>query len=545
MTSRLVALMTSILVLCLAAFALIMSHYQRRVMDEVSRIVAEMGRATVRTLNVSMLGTHPRGESPEAMVSRWVGSVTARSGKPGSDAVAGEVESSTSAGPGKPNHTVIWFFSDGEAPRRVELSEDAAGEEQRVALRHIVEELNLASAPGSTAATQHFRFRTEDVRTVAGPGGLMLRIPAPIGGDPKQPGHEAPEEPVIARSPVTPAGGAVELKVPLGELQALARGTRQKSLLLFVSVLVVGSGLAAGFAHRFTLPARRLDAGIRRLSAGDIGVEVEVRGDDEMARLGKAFNEMAAELAKSREREREMARREKLAALGRLAAGVAHDVRNPLHSIGLTVQHLQETCRPERDDARREFDHATTLIRGEIKRLDQLIANFLGFATARAGERSALSVRELFSEVARLVEREAARRQARLEVAVAPDVPAIAVDAAAMRSAVLNLVLNSLEAVSEGGRVTLSARREGEGVVAEVSDDGRGIPEEDRERVFEYGFTTRGDGHGLGLAMVHQVVVEDHGGSVSLESQAGVGTTVTMRLPAASGVEPMPRGSAA
>ena len=104
---------------------------------------------------------------------------------------------------------------------------------------------------------------------------------------------------------------------------------------------------------------------------------------------------------------------------------------------------------------------------------------------------------------------------------------------ASIRSSILNLVLNSFEAMTEGGSVRLTVRPGDGEVVLEVADTGPGIPEEDQERVFDFAYTTRQDGNGLGLAMVHQVVVEDHGGRVSLESRAGEGTRVQLALPVA------------
>jgi signal transduction histidine kinase len=327
----------------------------------------------------------------------------------------------------------------------------------------------------------------------------------------------------------------IRLPIPVQEYDSLFASVRKRSLYLFLGVFAVGTVLSAGLASRFTRPIRRLDAGIRRLSAGDLEVQVPARGADEIARLGTAFNDMTRSLRANRQRSREMVRREKHSALGRLAAGVAHDIRNPLHSIGLTLQHLRETCRPEADESAEEFDRSLDVIRGEIRRLDQLVGNFLRFAKSEARERHEVDLRDLLTETARLVRKEAEWRRVDVVLDLDESAPMIEADGEALRSSILNLVLNSFEAMPDGGRLQLSLRTgEGEAVL-EVADTGEGIPEQDQDRVFDFAFTTKEGGNGLGLAMVYQCVVEDHGGQVSLKSEPGGGTRVRMVLPLRNG----------
>ncbi|MBK6942332.1 MAG: HAMP domain-containing protein [Planctomycetes bacterium] len=322
----------------------------------------------------------------------------------------------------------------------------------------------------------------------------------------------------------------VHFEVP-GEFDSIFRAAQQKSLWWFVGVLAVGTVLSAGLARRFTRPIRDLDVALRRLSDGDLDVTVDVNGKHEVGRLQTAFNAMARRLAKSREIEKELHRREKLSALGRLAAGVAHDVRNPLHSIQLTLDHLGDAARPRDASPAHEFDRGVRLIRGEIERLDRLVENFLCFARADGRRAETVDLGALLADVANFVAKEAQRRGLVIAVEAETRGLELAANPESLRSALLNLVLNGFEAMSPGGTLTLRARTEGDAVVVEVEDTGRGIAPEDQERVFEFGFTTRADGHGLGLAMVHQVVVEEHGGRVGLASSPGVGTRVRIELP--------------
>jgi len=432
MTVRLIALMSLVLLLSLAAFALLMASHHTAVMKEVTHTISVVGRATLRTF-----------ELPDFT---------------GADGDGGTAE------------------------------------------RAIV-------------------IRVEDVRAEVDPAhGTLLRIPTI--GESEQDRMEWTEE--------------IVLPIPTGEFHGLFAAFRTRTLILFLGVLLVGTVLSASLAARFTRPIRRLDAGIRRLTGGDLEVEVEATGGDEMGRLGRAFNEMTRRLRASRDREREVKRREQLSALGRLAAGVAHDVRNPLHSIGLTLQHLQEAAPPEDPGRRQEFERSIGIIREEISRLDGLVENFLQFARTDRRAKVAIDLGQLLRETLRLVEREAERRGVRIEVVAPGAVPPVPGEVESIRSSILNLILNSFEAMESGGTLTLTIRGADREVELEVADTGHGIPAEDQDRVFEFAYTTREGGHGLGLAMVHQVVVEDHGGRVALESRPGEGTCVRLGFPLAA-----------
>lgn len=311
---------------------------------------------------------------------------------------------------------------------------------------------------------------------------------------------------------------------------AVFEALRGRMWALFAVVALVGTLLSAGLARRFTRPVRDLDTAIRRLSRDDLDVQVEVTGGGEVGRLTTAFNEMARRLRIARERSRELTRRERLSALGRLAAGVAHDVRNPLHSINLSLQHLQETCRPG-DPSGQEFDRTVGIIRGEIRRLDGLVSNFLRFARTGAGDRRAISVDHLLQETGDVVAKEALARGVLVRVFADSQGAVVLAEGESLRSALLNLVLNSFEATPKGGVISLRSRLVGGVVTLEVADTGAGIPAEDREQIFDFGFTSREDGHGLGLAMVHEIVVEENDGRIEVESEEGVGTTIRIELP--------------
>jgi signal transduction histidine kinase len=492
MTLRLVGLMSLVLLLCLASFGLLMGHYQDQVMEEVTRTVSAVGRATLRTLEVTDL-TRGETKAEEIVDSRM--------------------------------HALVWAFASGDAPG----ADPAAGEGTVRFETEPVADLGDECPVEGPAMALRFAIDVEEVHAETDParGGVVLKIPklTPAAGGAGREGAPPEGAAYFARRE------EIHLPIPVAHYAALFDAMRDRSLVLFVGVFAVGTALSAGLATHFTRPVRRLDSALRRLSDGDLDVSVPVEGRDEVGRLSRAFNEMARRLRGNRDRARALVRREKLSALGRLAAGVAHDVRNPLHSIGLTLQNLSEIARPARAEDREEFERSLAIIRGEIRRLDDLVGSFLRFARSERRERAPADLGEMLHEIARLVHKEAERRGVTVEVRVEDGVPAAVVDAEALRSAVLNLVLNSLEAMPDGGSLALALSRQAGDLVVEVADTGRGIPEEDRERVFEFAYTTREAGTGLGLAMVHHSVVEEHGGRVELDSRAGEGTRVRLALP--------------
>jgi signal transduction histidine kinase len=474
MTLRLVGLMSLVLLLCLASFGLLMSRYQDEVMEEVTRTVSAVGRATLRTLEAAE-GAVEGGEDLRAFVWTHVGE--------GSSIVRHE--------------------------QRLEQITSVEGE-------------CLEEGPLSAMS---FVIDVEEVHAETDPSrGVVLKIPKLTPETPAS----LPGTRVLARRE------EIHLPIPVGHYAALFDAMRGRSLALFVGVFVLGTALSTGLATHFTRPVRRLDAALRRLSEGDLDVSVPVSGRDEIGRLSRAFNDMALRLRRDRDRARDHVRREKLSALGRLAAGVAHDVRNPLHSIGLTLQNLSEIARPARPEDTEEFESSLAIIRAEIRRLDDLVGSFLRFAKSERRERAPADLGELLRETVRLVQKEAQRRGVEIDLDLEEGVPPAVVDAEALRSAVLNLVLNGFEAMAEGGRLALALSRAGEGVAIEVADTGRGIPQEDRERVFDFAYTTREGGTGLGLAMVHHSIVEEHGGRVELLDREGGGTRVRLLLPLAS-----------
>ena len=234
----------------------------------------------------------------------------------------------------------------------------------------------------------------------------------------------------------------------------------------------------------------------------------------------------------------EMSRR--LSASGRVTGGVAHEVKNPINAIVLHLQLLQNKLSLPDPDTRRHMD----IIGSEIHRLDRVVQTLVDFMRARELHLVEVDLRRLLDEVALLAGPESEHLGVTIEQDMPPEPLPIKADLDFMKQALLNVVINGVQAMPHGGVLTISARQDKDVVVAEIRDRGTGIPREVQEKIFELYFTTKKEGNGIGLAQTYQIL-QWHYGSVEFESTEGEGTTFRFRIPlATSSLRPEQRGSA-
>jgi signal transduction histidine kinase len=324
----------------------------------------------------------------------------------------------------------------------------------------------------------------------------------------------------------------------VGTARRLALGVAAVAL-LWIAI----SYLAAGFlVQRFTRPLRELVTAAHRLGEGE-SVQISGKGDAEVEDLVAAFNRMAARLRERREERtkliaslnerveeatREVLRADRLATLGGIASGFAHEVGNSLHVIGGYAAVIQREL-PEGHGNRGDVE----AIRREVTRAGALLHRFLFFARARAVHSELQPLDPILREVVEVVGPAAATAQVKTQLELAPTLPRVRADAELLRQAFLNLCVNAIEAMKgSGGELTVRARREDGKLVAEFQDTGPGIDAATQARIFEPFFTTKATGTGLGLAIV-RLAVEANGGSVEVASEPGSGARFTVRLPAA------------
>ena len=297
---------------------------------------------------------------------------------------------------------------------------------------------------------------------------------------------------------------------------------------LFVTTLVTGF-----FVWRFTRPVKELSIAARKVAGGDFDVQVESERRDEMGTLASAFNEMTAKLGRARELETQLHQAEKGAVVGRLAAAIAHEIRNPLNYINLTLDHLRSSFAPADPNKRTTFVQLTDQLKTEVARINRHITDFLKYSRPSKLELQDLDIRLEAEDALRLVEVRADECGIETKIVQDDALPLVAGDRESLRSVFTNLVINAVEAIDGfGGSVLIKLSNTGENSVkVEVTDTGRGISPEDISKVFEPYFSTKETGTGLGLAIVKKAI-DDHGGTISVASKQGSGTTFTIILPA-------------
>lgn len=305
-----------------------------------------------------------------------------------------------------------------------------------------------------------------------------------------------------------------------------------RSALYTLTLLLVTTMVTGFFVWRFTRPIKELSVAARDVADGNFEVRVSTKRSDEMGTLASAFNEMTSRLGRTRELESQLHQAEKGAVVGRLAAAIAHEIRNPLNYISLTLDHLRSTYAPTDPEKKKAFVRLTDQLKEEVGRINRHITDFLKYSRPTKLELQAVDVRKEAEDALRLVEARAEESGITTEVTQTEKLPTILADREAIRSVFTNLVINAVEAIDgNGGNVSVVlSSADQNGIKVEVTDTGCGIGSEDIAKVFEPYFSTKETGTGLGLAIVKKAV-EDHGGNISVSSKEGAGTTFTIILP--------------
>lgn len=305
-------------------------------------------------------------------------------------------------------------------------------------------------------------------------------------------------------------------------------------LLYTLAVLLVSSLITLLLVWRFSRPIADLSEAARKVAAGDLSVRV--RGadrNDELGRLADNFNEMAAELERKHDLEAQLQQAEKSAVVGRLGSAIAHEIRNPLNYINLTLDHLRSKFAPDDPERQVTFEKLTSQLKNEVARIDQQISDFLNYSRPAAANLRPVDIRKVVEDSLRIVEAQALENNIKIGTVEHENVPAVLGDPEFLRSVFNNLFINAVQSMGgDGGNLSVKILPAGSMVRIEVADTGNGISQENLSKIFEPYFSTKETGTGLGLAIVHKII-DIHNGSIEVDSKEGEGTKFTVKLPKA------------
>ena len=303
----------------------------------------------------------------------------------------------------------------------------------------------------------------------------------------------------------------------------------------WAAVGVAGGGivlalLLSGWASaRVTRPVELLAHAAQEVAAGDWDVRVDVTGDDELGQLADSFNRMTTELLRQKER---LMQAERVAAWRELARRLAHELKNPLFPLQLTVENMVRAREQGPEQFEEVFRESSRTLLAEISNLKNIIAKFSEFSQMPQPRLRLIQINEVIVGVAQLFQAQLEARSAKItcELQLAPHLEPVRADSELLHRAVSNLVLNAMDAMPQGGVLTLRTQNATGGVTIEVADTGSGLTAEECDQIFTPYYTSKEHGTGLGLAIV-QSIVSDHRGRVRVLSEPGRGATFVIELP--------------
>ena len=323
------------------------------------------------------------------------------------------------------------------------------------------------------------------------------------------------------------------------ELVLLTRQILKIAGAVAAAALFVGLLVSFWISARITKPVEELAEGAREVASGRWDTRIDIRGSDEIGQLATAFNHMTETLAAQKER---LVQTERVAAWRELARRLAHELRNPLFPMQITVENLQKSRKLDAKQFLEVFNESTATLKTELANLNTIVGRFSDFSKMPAPQFVRVNVNEALRNAVRLFEpqfNEVGKPTITPELFLTEPLPDIDADPDLLHRAFQNLVLNALDAMPAGGTLTLRTSEKIGNVRIEVADTGKGLTPEECSRLFTPYYTTKSQGTGLGLAIV-QSVVSDHHGTISVTSDEGRGTTFRIDLPQRQAGRPTP-----
>jgi len=345
------------------------------------------------------------------------------------------------------------------------------------------------------------------------------------------PCHQHPEDKKVL--------GVLDVIISLKEVNnLLASSAWRRTIFTIVMIIVMGAGISYYLYRTITVPVRRLVTGTERVATGELDYQIPITDSTEIGHLAQSFNRMAINL---KEKQQQVVRQEKLASLGQMAAGIVHEINNPLSGIlvyaRLMKKQLAKNNLPA-EDAIKNLDK----IDSEVLRCSRIIRNLLDFSRQTPPKFRKVNMTQVIEEALVVLGHQASLQNIEVVKDYSPDIPEVEADFDQMRQVLNNMFTNSMNAMKDGGKITLrlskaspnALEKSRNTLMIEVTDTGYGIPPENIEMLFTPFFTTKdkGEGVGLGLAVVYGIV-QRHNGRIEVTSEVGKGSKFTIYLRAA------------
>lgn len=327
--------------------------------------------------------------------------------------------------------------------------------------------------------------------------------------------------------------GYVHLTINAEDFSVFMRTSVIRRMVAASIVLIIGLVLSVFLARRYTKPIEEVVSAARSVARGDLTKELITKRKDEIGELAGGFNYMVGKLRQERELSERLRKAEHMASIGQFSSSIAHEIKNPLNFISLSIDHMREKYRPPTREEQEKFDSLIQNIKKELQRVSRFSESFLEYSRPLELSLRMTDMGGLLEGVLELVSARAVKEN----VSVERQYEAMAelnVDPEFIKTCLYNIILNAFEAMPGGGTLRVITKSEAGKFIVSIEDTGKGISAEKAKRVFEPFFSTKERGLGLGLALTKRVI-EEHGGKVQFKSSEDKGTAVTLILPGRTG----------
>ncbi len=321
--------------------------------------------------------------------------------------------------------------------------------------------------------------------------------------------------------------GYIHINMALDDYQLLRRQSHIKRILSMIFAFCIGIIISLVIAEKYTDPIKKIANASKKIAEGKLVKIREKDRRDEIGILIKSFNEMVDKLAERMELEEKLKKTEQLSMIGQLSSGIAHEIRNPLNFLSLSIGHIKEAISGDKIENKKDLQTLLNNLLKEIHKVNELIHNFLFLGKQITLHREWVSPESLISEVLTLVKDIVPEK---IKISTMYNDGGIYCDREYTRICLTNLIINAVQAIHDEGRIDIKCGRLDSFSYVSVADNGEGIEQDAIEKIFEPYYSTKKFGIGIGLAITKRFV-EEHGGSIAIESERGKGTTITIRIP--------------